>query len=179
MRGAASAQIDLPDRQWSPSATARIAAPIAVLSTGIVYGTDVFCALVQRPALARVATVPWSRSCERASLRRSTDAGARGGESSPQPRVLSSPGWPADGPKRPQRPPRWTCCWPGSSYVRVSAPINQQLTAAAEADSVPTNARVLQRNWDRVITARATLQGLAITAVPRDADLTRMAGRRT
>ena len=32
----------------------RIAALIAVLSTGVVYGTDVFCALVQRPALARV-----------------------------------------------------------------------------------------------------------------------------
>jgi hypothetical protein len=27
---------------------------IAVLGTGVVYGTDVFCAMVQRPALARV-----------------------------------------------------------------------------------------------------------------------------
>jgi hypothetical protein len=33
---------------------AHIAALIAVLSTGVVYGTDAFCALVQRPALARV-----------------------------------------------------------------------------------------------------------------------------
>ena len=33
---------------------AHLAAVIAVLSTGVVYGTDVFCALVQRPALARV-----------------------------------------------------------------------------------------------------------------------------
>ena len=33
---------------------AHLAALIAVLSTGVVYGTDVFCALVQRPALARV-----------------------------------------------------------------------------------------------------------------------------
>ncbi len=31
-----------------------LAALIAVMSTGVVYGTDVFCALVQRPALARV-----------------------------------------------------------------------------------------------------------------------------
>ena len=33
---------------------AQLAAVIAVLSTGVIYGTDVFCALVQRPALARV-----------------------------------------------------------------------------------------------------------------------------
>ena len=33
---------------------AHVAAAIAVLSTGVVYGTDAFCALVQRPALARV-----------------------------------------------------------------------------------------------------------------------------
>ena len=34
---------------------AHIAALVAVMSTGIVYGTDVFCALVQRPARARGA----------------------------------------------------------------------------------------------------------------------------
>ena len=33
---------------------AHLAALVAVLSTGVVYGTDVFCALVQRPALGRV-----------------------------------------------------------------------------------------------------------------------------
>ena len=33
---------------------AHLAALIAVVITGVVYGTDVFCALVQRPALARV-----------------------------------------------------------------------------------------------------------------------------
>src|SRR6266699_4930960 len=33
---------------------AHLAALIAVLSTGVIYGTDAFCALVQRPALAGV-----------------------------------------------------------------------------------------------------------------------------
>lgn len=32
----------------------QLAALAAVAGTGVVYGTDVFCALVQRPALARV-----------------------------------------------------------------------------------------------------------------------------
>ncbi len=33
---------------------AQLAALLAIVSTGVVYGTDAFCALVQRPALARV-----------------------------------------------------------------------------------------------------------------------------
>ena len=32
----------------------QLAAPLAIVSTGIVYGTAAFCALVQRSALARV-----------------------------------------------------------------------------------------------------------------------------
>ena len=50
-------------------------------------------------------------------------------------------------------------------YLRVSAPINRQLTTAATAGEVPSNARVLQSDWDRVITARAMLQGLAVAAL--------------
>src|SRR3954463_4249122 len=34
-----------------------IASLVAVMTTGVVYGTDVFCALVLRPALARVDDV--------------------------------------------------------------------------------------------------------------------------
>jgi hypothetical protein len=50
-------------------------------------------------------------------------------------------------------------------YLRVSAPINRRLTAAAQAGEVPTNARALQAGWDRIINARATLQGLAVGAL--------------
>ncbi len=32
----------------------KLFALVAVLGTGVVYGTDVFCAMVQRPALARI-----------------------------------------------------------------------------------------------------------------------------
>jgi len=50
-------------------------------------------------------------------------------------------------------------------YIRVSAPINRQLTAAAQAGQIPTNARALQANWDRIINARAALQGVAVCAL--------------
>jgi hypothetical protein len=50
-------------------------------------------------------------------------------------------------------------------YARISAPINRQLTQAATSRQVPANARAMQSNWDRIITARATLQGIAVAAL--------------
>ena len=50
-------------------------------------------------------------------------------------------------------------------YLRVSAPINRALTAAADKHETPANARALQHDWDRVIAPRAVLQGMAIAAL--------------
>lgn len=50
-------------------------------------------------------------------------------------------------------------------YLRVSAPINRALTAAADNHETPANTRALQRDWDRVIVPRAILQGLATAAL--------------
>ena len=50
-------------------------------------------------------------------------------------------------------------------YTRVSAPINRQLTAAADAGKALPNGRALQAKWDRIIGTRALLQGLAVTAL--------------
>ena len=50
-------------------------------------------------------------------------------------------------------------------YRSVSAPINRQLTAAARDGRIPDDARALQRQWDHVIKARATLQTVAVAAL--------------
>ncbi|WP_327004583.1 DUF1772 domain-containing protein [Dactylosporangium sp. NBC_01737] len=50
-------------------------------------------------------------------------------------------------------------------YLRISAPINRRLTAAADAHETPGDARTLQRDWDRIIVPRAVLQGLAVLAL--------------
>ena len=50
-------------------------------------------------------------------------------------------------------------------YLRVSAPINRQLTGAIDRSGVAVDARALQKNWDAVITARAVLQGAALTTL--------------
>ena len=50
-------------------------------------------------------------------------------------------------------------------YARISAPINRQLTAAADAGTTLPNGRTLQAHWDRIIDTRALLQGLAVAGL--------------
>jgi hypothetical protein len=146
---------------------ASVAALIGVLGTAVVFGTDVFCAMVQRPALALVddaALVAVMGNVHRYGDRRMPLPGVLGLIAAAASAALAA----AAG--------RWIAAVMAATalalllvwlvvYLRVSAPINRQLTAAAQAGDVPANARALQANWDRVITARATLQGLAVCAL--------------
>jgi hypothetical protein len=146
---------------------AHVAALIGVLGTAVVYGTDVFCAMVQRPALARIddrALVAVMGNVHRYGDRRMPLPGVLGLIAAAASAAVAA----AAG--------RWTAAVTAGAaialllvwlvlYVRVSKPINRQLTAAAQAHDVPANAQALQANWDRIITARATLQGLAVCAL--------------
>jgi Domain of unknown function (DUF1772) len=142
-------------------------AVIAVLGAGVVYGTDVFCAMVQRPALARVddrALVAVMGNVHRYGDRRMPIPGVLGMAAA----AVSAAFAAASG--------HWAqaiaagvalgllVVWL-ALYLLVSAPINRQLTAAADQSEPPINARALQHSWDRVITIRAVLQGLAVTAL--------------
>jgi len=146
---------------------AKLAALVAVLGTAVVYGTDAFCALVQRPALARVD--------DRSLVAVMGNVHLYGDRRMPVPGVVGVVAAVASAALA-ALAERWLAAIAASAavalllvwivlYLRVSAPINRQLTAAAAADEVPPNARVLQRNWDRIITARAVLQGLATAAL--------------
>jgi Domain of unknown function (DUF1772) len=146
---------------------ARLAALIGVLGTAVVFGTDVFCAMVQQPALALIddaSLVAVMGNVHRYGDRRMPLPWVLGLIAAAASAALAA----AAG--------RWVAAAMAATavalllvwlvvYVRVSAPINRQLTAAAQAREVPANARALQANWDRVITARATLQGLAVCAL--------------
>ena len=54
-------------------------------------------------------------------------------------------------------------------YLRVAAPINRALTAAAAAHVTPGNARGLQSRWDSIITARALLMAVAVAGLASSA----------
>jgi hypothetical protein len=140
---------------------------IAVLGSAVVYGTDVFCAMVQRPALAHVddrALLAVMGNVHRYGDRRMPVPGVLGLVAAAISAALAA----ASG--------RWTQAGAAGVavglllvwlvlYLRVSAPINRQLTAASGQPDPPVDARALQRSWDKVITTRATLQGLAVAAL--------------
>ncbi len=143
------------------------AALIAVLGTAVVYGTDVFCAIVLRPALAAVddrALVAVMGSVHRYGDRRMPVPGVLGGVATATSAVLATVA------------AHWAQAVAAAAalvllviwivlYTQVSAPINRQLTAAADAGQPLPNGRVLQAQWDRIIGARAMLQGLAVAAL--------------
>jgi uncharacterized membrane protein len=145
----------------------KLFAMIAVLGTGVVYGTDVFCAIVQRPALARVddrVLVAMMGNIHRYGNQRMPVPGGLGIAAAAISAVLAATSG------------RWSqaiaagvavgvlLVWL-AIFLLVSSPINSQLIAAADGAAASTDARALQRNWDRVINARATLQGVAVAAL--------------
>jgi hypothetical protein len=146
---------------------AKLFAVIAVLGTAVVYGTDVFCAMVQRPALARVndrALLAVMGNVHRYGDRRMPVPGVLGMVAATSCTALAA----VSG--------RWAQAGAAGIavgilvvwlviYLRVSAPINRQLTAAADQSEPLSGARALQGSWDAVITARAVLQGAAVTAL--------------
>jgi hypothetical protein len=145
----------------------RAAALIAVLGTAVVYGTDVFCAIVLRPALALVdddALVAVTGSVHRYGDRRMPVPWVLGFFAAAISGVLAGV------------TAHWTQAIAAGAalvlllvwlalYTRVSAPINRQLTAAADARQPLPNGRALQAKWDSIIGARAMLQGLALAAL--------------
>ncbi len=146
---------------------AKLFALVAVLGTGVVYGTDMFCAMVQRPALARIddrALLAVMGNIHRYGDRRMPAPGVLGLVAAAISAVFAATSG------------RWTQAIAAGVavglllvwlliYLRVSAPINRRLITAADQPDPPVNARELQHNWDRVITIRAVLQGLAVTAL--------------
>jgi hypothetical protein len=113
-------------------------AGIAILANAVVYGTDVFGAIVLRPAGGLIAAVAMTAVAAADGRWVSAVAGALAALAL----VIFI-----------------------AVYNRVSKPVNTALTAAALADRVPGDVRRLQARWDSVIDARVTLQAFAIAAL--------------
>jgi hypothetical protein len=145
----------------------QLAALVAILATGVVYGTDVFSAIALRPALARVddaALTSVMGNLHRYADRRMPVAGVTAIVASVVAAVLAAVAglWLAAAAAGLAFVLLvvWTVL-----YARISAPINRTLTAAVDDHETPANARGLQHDWDRIIVLRATLQGVALLAL--------------
>ncbi|MCW8096961.1 DUF1772 domain-containing protein [Streptomyces tauricus] len=140
------------------------AAVVAVFSAAIIYGTDVFCALVLRPAAAGAADASVADLLGRVH--------EYGDRRLPVPGVLSIvatalliatvDGTPArtGGAVALLALLLWLAI-----YLRISAPINKRLRAAAADHTVPPDTRQLQQRWDSVIWTRALLQTIALAGL--------------
>ncbi|MFG6476786.1 DUF1772 domain-containing protein [Microbacterium sp. P06] len=145
---------------------AQIAALMATMGIGVVYGTDAFCALVQRPALARVddaALTAVMGNVHRYGDKRMPFPGVIGLLGTAVACVLAAVAGHTVAAFTAGIAFALLVVWL-VLYARVSAPINRDLTAAADRGETPVNARALQNNWDRIIILRATLQALALLA---------------
>ena len=140
------------------------AAVVAIVTTALIYGTDLFCALILRPAalgaadssvadlLGRVheygdhrLPAPGAVSILATALATVTidnAAGHIGGAIA----LLALLAWLA-------------------IYTRISAPINKKLRAAAASHTVPLDTRTLQQRWNSVIWTRAALQAVAMAGL--------------
>jgi hypothetical protein len=142
-------------------------AAAAIMAGAVIYGTDAFCAIVQRPALARVddrtltsmmgrvhqygdrrLPVPGALAVAAAALAAVTAA------------IAGRPAAAATAGAALAALVVWLII-----YLRISAPVNRTLTAAAASGQIPPDARSLQRRWDSVITTRAILQAAAVAAL--------------
>jgi hypothetical protein len=140
---------------------------ISVLASGIIYGTDVFSAIVLRPALALVddrTLVSMMGRVHNFADRRLPVPGVAGIGTAIAGTALVAwaghTGATIAGAVAVVALAIWIII-----YARISAPINSRLTAASQRNEVPSETRLLQQRWDSVITARSGLQTLAILAL--------------
>lgn len=138
---------------------------LALLSVGVVYGTDVFFTVIGRRALAR--STDQSIADVMGHLHEIGDTrmplfGALGLLATAASALTSGV----------RQPAGWLAAIAFLSllghlalYLSRSKPINAILTDAARAGQAPANTRSLQAQWDRVVGVRAVLLLIAFTAL--------------
>lgn len=139
---------------------------LALLSSGVVYGVDVFFALIARSALRRVDDASLTQVL--GHLHAVADArmpiiGVTA--------LLSTTGlffvaggWPTL-PGRLALLALVGLLTQLAAYVLVAQPVNKRQTAAAFQNQTPPDARALQNRWDSVIGLRAAALALAMAAL--------------
>jgi hypothetical protein len=141
-----------------------ILAAVAAGATAVIYGTDIFCALVWCPSLAGLDNAALARSA--GAVHRYGDArlppvGATGIAAATASAITAAlDGHPA-GAALAGAAVVALLAWL-AVYLRVSAPVNCVLISAAAEAAPVVDARALQRRWNSVIGVRVALQAAAL-----------------
>jgi hypothetical protein len=141
-----------------------VAAVIGIGCAAVIYGTDVFCALVLRPAAAGAAPSSIADLIGRIHHYGDRRLPVPGVTSVVAAAVVAAASHTMPGRVAGAVALTALLAWLGI-YARISAPINKRLREAAVTGDVPADTRSLQQRWDSVIWARAGLQALALAAL--------------
>jgi hypothetical protein len=144
-----------------------ILAGLAIMANAVIYGTDVFGALVLCPAIGavddRVLTQAMGHIHRLADRRLAAiSIGGLIVTAAVTALAAATERWASTGAAALAT---LTLVIFAVVYTRISKPVNKALTAAARADRVPGDARQLQARWNSVINARVALQTVALGAL--------------
>jgi hypothetical protein len=137
---------------------------LAVLLVGVIYGTDVFSAVVLRPAMAALTDQELTQAAGRIHEygdKRLPLPGAAGTVAAATAAILAGFAGHAIAAALAVAAFVALLVWLGL-YLRIAAPINRFMTKAAREHETPAEIRSLQKRWDSIITIRAALQGGAM-----------------
>jgi hypothetical protein len=139
-------------------------AALAVLSVGVIYGTDIFSAVVLRPAMAALADRDLTQAAGRIHQ--------YGDQRLPLPGITGIAAAAAAATCAALAGHAAAAALAGAAlvallgwlglYLRIAAPINRRMTKAAHDHETPADIRAMQTRWDSIITTRAALQGTAM-----------------
>lgn len=145
----------------------QVVAAVAVLANGVLYGFDVFAAVVLRPALGHVddrALTAVMGNVHTYGDRRLAVPSILGLVAAVATAVVAAlaghGGAAVAGAVAAAAIVAWLAL-----YFRVSVPVNRQLAEAAEAGVPARGAHDLQRRWNSVTAPRTGLQALALAAL--------------
>ena len=139
---------------------------LALLGSGVLYGTDVFFSLVARPALRRVDAASLTQVLGHLHAVADARMPLFGGMAllSTGGLFFVAGGWPTL-PGRLALLALLGLLTQLAAYLLVAQPINKRQTAAVLQNQTPVDARDLQRRWDSVIGLRAGALTVAVAAL--------------
>ena len=139
-------------------------ASLGVLSAGVIYGTDVFSAVVLRPAMAALTDQELTQAAGRIHQygdQRLPIPGVAGIVAAAAAAISAGIAGHATAAALAGAALVALLGWLGL-YLRIAAPINRRMTSAARDHETPADIRAMQNRWDSIITTRAALQGAAM-----------------
>ena len=145
-------------------AASQALASLAVLSVGVIYGTDIFSAVVLQPAMAALTDQELTQAAGRIHQygdRRLPFPGIAGIAAAAAAAICAGLAGHAAPSALAGAALVALLGWLGL-YLRIAAPINRRMTKAAHDHQTPADIRAMQKRWDSIITTRTSLQSSAM-----------------